>query len=264
MAMRSAGRLVVSLALLLQGCAGLIPGRAAIPEPAVKAPTPGPAPSGGTFAIERGRPGLVIAAPHGTSDSATDLIGAELARLTGWSAVVVRGFSHLDPAGRRLNVNRPTESVPGEAPRLETRTPAAQEVYEAYRAHVAAASQGPLRFYVEVHGNGRQESAGRIEIATVGLNRDEAWRLKVLLELVRDVHVRGREGLPRFEVLVEPLDRLHYTASATKEQGVLKTAERALHIELPRAARITYREAYTALLADFLTQAGRLFVPPGR
>jgi len=264
MAMRSAGSLVLSLALLLQGCAGLIPGRGAIPEPAVKAPTPGPAPSGGTFAIERGRPGLVIAAPHGTSDSATDLIGAELARLTAWGAVVVRGFSHLDPAGRRLNVNRPTESVPGEAPWLETRTAAAQEVYEAYRAHVAAASQGPLRFYVEVHGNGRQESAGRIEIATVGLNRDEAWRLKVLLELVRDVHVRGREGLPRFEVLVEPLDRLHYAASATKEQGVLKTAERALHIELPRAARITYREAYTALLADFLTQAGRLFVPPGR
>src|SRR3972149_1916016 len=89
MAMRSAGRLVGSLALLLQG-------------------------------------------------------GAELARLTGWGAVVVRGFSHLDPAGRRLNVNRPTESVPGEAPRLETRTPAAQEVYEAYRAHVTTAAQGPL------------------------------------------------------------------------------------------------------------------------
>ena len=262
--MRCSVRLVVSLALLLQGCAGLIPGRAAIPEPAVKAPTPGPAPSGGTFAIERGRPGLVIAAPHGTSDSATDLIGAELARLTGWGAVVVRGFSHLDPAGRRLNVNRPTESVPGEASRLETRSAAAPEGYAAYRAPLAGAAPGPRRFYVEVHGNGRQESAGCIEIATVGLNRDEAWRLKVLLELVRDVHVRGREGLPRFEVLVEPLDRLHYTASATKEQGVLKTAERALHIELPRAARITYREAYTALLADFLTQAGRLFVPPGR
>jgi len=264
MAMRGAGRLVLSLALFLQGCAGLIPGRAVIPEPAVKVPPPGPAPTGGSFAIERGRPGLVIAAPHGGSDSATDLIGADLARLTGWSAVMVRGFSHLDAAGRRLNVNRPTESVPGEAPRLESRTAAAQQVFEAYRAHVAAASQGPLRLYVEVHGNGREGSAGRIEIATVGVNRDEAWRLKTLLELVRDVHVRGQEGLPRLEVLVEPLDPLHYTASATKEQGILGTAERALHIELPRAARTTYREAYTALLADFLTQAGRLFVQHGR
>lgn len=262
--MRGAGRLVLSLALLTQGCAGLGPGREVPPEPGVKAPAPGPAAARGTFSVERGRPGLVIAAPHGTSDTATDVIGAELARLTGWSAVVARGFSHLDPAGRRLNVNRPTESVPGEAPGLEARTPAAREVFDAYRTHLEAVSRGPLRLYVEVHGNGRQESAGRIEIATVGLTRDEAWRLKVLLELVRDVHARSREGLPRLGVLVEPLDPLHYTASAAKAQGVLKAAARALHIELPRAARTTYREAYTALLADFLTQAGRLLVPPER
>jgi hypothetical protein len=264
MAMRSAGRLVLSLALLLQGCAGLVPGRAVIPESAAKPPAPGAAPAGGSFAVERGRPGLVIAAPHGSSDSATDLIGADLARLTGWSAVVVRGFSRLDGAGRRLNVNRPTESAPGEAPGLEARTAAAREAFVASRAHVAAASQGPLRLYVEVHGNGRQGSAQRIEIATVGVTRDEAWRLKTLLELVRDVHVRGRGGLPRPEVLVEPLDPVHYTASAAKDEGVLKTAARALHIELPRAIRTTHREAYTALLADFLTQAGRLLVPPGR
>ncbi len=260
--MRSAGSLVLTLALALPGCAGVGPRPEAPREPVVTAPVPAPGPAGGSFSISRGRPGLVIAAPHGSSDTATDLIGAELARLTGWSAVVVRGFSNLGAAGRRLNVNRPTEGVPGDPPRLEARTPAAREAFDAYRAHVAVAAQGPLRLYVEVHGNGRQESAGRIEIATVGLTRDEAWRMRTLLELVRDVHARGLEGLPRLAVAVEPLDALHYTASAAKEQGVLGTVSRALHIELPRAARTTHREGYTALLADFLTQAARLLLPP--
>lgn len=255
---RSAGSLVLSLALLLQGCAGLIPGRGAPPEP------PSVSPARGSFAVERGRPGFVIGAPHGTSDSATDLIGLELARRTGWGAVIVTGFSHLDSEGRRLNVNRPTESVPGAPPRVEVETAEAREVYEAYRGHVAAAAQGRLRLYVEVHGNGRKASADRIEIATVGLGREETWQLKTLLELVRDAHLRGKDDLPRFDVLVEGLDALHYMASAAKRGGVLSTSERAIHIELPRAARTTHREAYTALLADFLGQVAPLLVPPGR
>lgn len=258
--MRGAGSLVLTLALALQGCAGVVPRREAPREPAAPTPVVVPGPAGGSFSISRGRPGLVIAAPHGSSDTATDVIGAELARLTGWSAVVVRGFSNLDAAGRRLNVNRPTEGVPGDPARLEVRTPAAREAFDAYRAHVARASQGPLRLYVEVHGNGREDSAGRIEIATVGLTRDEAWRMRTLLELVRDAHARGVEGLPRLGVIVEPLDVLHYTASAAKEHGVLGTTARALHVELPRAARTTHREGYIAILADFLTQAARLLL----
>jgi hypothetical protein len=260
--MRGAGSLVLGLALLVQGCAGLIPGREREPEPVVRppAPVPGPGPARGTFTVARGRPGLVIAAPHGGSDTATEVIGADLARLTGWGAVLAQGFSTLGASGRRLNVNRPTESAPGDAPRLEIRTPAAREAFDAYRAHVAQAAQGPLRLYVEVHGNGRQESAERIEIATVGLTPDEAWRVRTLLELVRDARLGGIEGPPRLAVLIEPLDALYYAASAAKEHGVLGTARRALHIELPRAARITHREAYTALLADFLTQSARLLL----
>ena len=114
-------------------------------------------------------------------------MGHALAKLTGFGLVVATGYANLEGEGRRLNVNRPTESAPGVAARLEVETAAARDVYQAYRRHVTEAAQGPVRFYVEVHGNDRQESAGRVEIATVGDgSRDDAWRLKTLLEMIRD------------------------------------------------------------------------------
>lgn len=251
MSTRSAASLVLRRAVLLQACAGAIAGGAETP-----------APERGRFTVEPGQAGLVIGSPHGTSDRATDLIGLELAGRTGWGVVVATGFSHLDAEGRRLNVNRPTESVPGVAPRLEAETAEARLVYEAYRAHLMTVAQGSLRLYVEVHGNGRKESADRIEIATVGLAREDARRLKTVLGRVRDAHLAGRDELPRLDVLVEGLDPLRYTASAAKRVGVLRLAERAMHIELPRVARTTHRDAYTALLGDFLSQIGTLLLPP--
>jgi hypothetical protein len=250
---------VLGLALFFQGCAGLIAGKESAEAP--PAPAPG-APVGGAVQVERGRPGLVVAAPHGTSDTATDVIGRDLAKLTGWGLVVVTGYAQLDAEGRRYNVNRPTEGVPGTAAHLEVETEPARRIYQAYRRQVAEAAQGPLRLYVELHGNGRRESAGRLEIATVGVARDDAWRLKTLLELIRDSRVPP--GIPSLEVWIESLDPLWYTASAAKQSGMLGQVALALHIEIPRAARTTHREAYTTVLADFLIQSASLLLPPPR
>lgn len=249
----SAGRLVLGLTMLLQGCAGLIPGKE------------GPEVAGGEghFQVRTGRPGVVIGAPHGTSDKDTDIIATDLAGLTGFGLVVARGFSHVDAEGRRLNVNRPTESIPGDTPAREGQTQEARRVYEAYRRHVAEAAQGPLRLYVEVHGNAHEASAGRVEMATVGLSRDDAWRLKTLFELIRDSRLDD-PSVPRLEIWVEPLDPLRYTASAAKQVGMLGVAPRALHIELPRAARTTYREPYTKLLGAFLSESATFLVPRER
>ena len=258
MTRRNAGSLVLGVAVLLQGCAGLLPRPEATVAPADAVS------ARGRFEVRAGRPGLVIGAPHGTSDSGTDIMGRELARLTGWGLVVVTGFSHLDAAGRRLNVNRPTESVPGSPARLEAETEEARRVYQAYQRHVSEAAQGALLLYIEVHGNGHQESAGRVEIATVGVSREDAWRLKTLLELIRDSRLGAGDGVPRLEIRVESVDPLRYTASAAKQRGALAASRRALHIELPRPARTTYRDAYTELLADFLTQSAAFLAPPGR
>jgi len=247
----TAPSVVVGLALLLSGCAGLIGGKE--PVSVGDAPRP-PLPGQGSFNVQKGRPGYVIGAPHGTTDIATDVIGLELARRTGFGAVVVSGEGSLDAQGRRYNVNRPTESVAGGPPRAERETEAARRVSDRYGRSVAEAAQGPLRFYVEVHGNGHQDTAGRVEIATVGLTVEEAWRLKTLLELVRDVHLRSRPEAPKLGIFVEPVDVLRYSASASKSGGLLGRSEKALHIELPKSARTTYRDVYTAVLGDFLTQ----------
>ena len=257
MTWRSAGRLGLGLAMFFQGCAGLIQDKEGVTGPAEISR------GEGSFQVQRGRPGIVIGAPHGTSDKGTDIIARDLAGLTGFSLVVATGFSHLGADGRRLNVNRPTESVPGTPARLEAESEDARRVYEAYRRHVAEAAQGPLRLYVEVHGNAHKESAGRLEIATVGLSREDAWRLKTLFELIRDSRLDD-PAVPRLEVWVESLDPVRYTASAAKQAGVLAGAPRALHIELPRAVRTTYREIYTELLGAFLSESATFLVPRER
>jgi hypothetical protein len=247
----AAPSVVLGFALLLSGCAGLIGGK----QPVSVGDAPRPTlPGQGSINVQKGRPGYVIGAPHGTTDTATDVIGLDLARRTGFGAVVATGFGKLDAQGRRYNVNRPTESVAGDPPRSEGETEDARRVYDSYGRLVAEAAQGPLRLYVEIHGNGHQDTAGRVEIATVGLTMEEAWRLKTLLEMVRDAHLSSQPEAPKLEFFVEPVDTLRYSASASKSGGLLGRSEKALHIELPKSARTTYRDAYTAMLADFLTQ----------
>ena len=222
----------------------------------------------GHIATRPGRPGVVVAAPHGTSDTATGEIAAEVARRTGFGLVVATGFN-VEPdsrerPGRRYQVNRPGEGVPGRPANEEVGTGAAQSVYDAYERGVRETSQGPLRFYVEIHGNNRREAADRIEIATVGVDREQAVKLRTLLELVRDAHLRARPPGPKLVILVEPADLVVYAASGAKRAGILRLPQRALHIELPRVARHEGRELYTLILSDFLLQAIALPLPVGR
>jgi hypothetical protein len=249
--MRLLGKVVLG-ALLLQGCATQPAGdtRDALPGHIVARP---------------GRPGVVVAAPHATSDLATGAIATEIAGRTGFGVVVATGFwlesATRDSPGRRYHVNRPTEGVPGRPARDEITSAEARRVYAAWEARVREAAGGPLRFYAEIHGNSRAESSGQIEIATVGVSADEATQLRTLLELIRDAHLRDTRG-PRLAVMIEPADPIWHTASTTKRQGILRLPDRALHVELPRTARGDLRLAYTEILAEFLAQAVAL--PAGR
>src|SRR4029434_2715059 len=118
MTRRGLASLGIGLALISPGCAGLITGK----EPAETTEAPPSKTANGEVHAEKGRAGLVIAAPHGTSDVATDVIGRDLAKLSGFGLVVATGYSQLDAEGRRYNVNRPTEGVPGAAARLVVAT----------------------------------------------------------------------------------------------------------------------------------------------
>ena len=220
----------------------------------------------GQITARPGRPGFVVAAPHGSSDVRTAEIAAEVARRTGFGLVVASGFElerdTRERPGRRYQVNRPFEGTPSRPPSEDTSSEAARRVYTAYESRVRDIAQGPLRFYAEIHGNNRLESAGRIEIATVGVDREYAQRLRALAELVRDAHLRGQSRVPRLEVVIEPADAVFYAASGAKRDGILKLPECALHIELPKAARVEHGQLYTAIVADFVAQAVSL--PRGR
>lgn len=223
-------------------------------------------PAGGDIVSKPGRPGVVVAAPHGTSDVGTGDIAAELARRTGFGLVVAAGFTieaaTTERPGRRYQVNRPFEGVPGRPPSEETSSEEARRVYDTWERRVRETAGGTLALYAEIHGNNRRETADRIEIATVGVDREDAQRLRTLLELIRDAHLRAHASAPRLTVLVEPADPLFYAASGAKRDGILRLPARALHIELPRAARAEWREVYTTILAEFLAQA--LSVPARR
>jgi hypothetical protein len=212
----------------------------------------------GHFEALRGVPGLVVAAPHGSYDTGTDAIVRDLAAGTGWSAVVAKGFTRIDEEHRRFSVNRPTEGRPSAGPAGEVETEAARQVFAAYRRHVLDVAQGKLRLYVEVHGHAHPEATDRIEIATVGVRTEEARALKTLLEQACDARRL------RFAIAIEGIDRLRYMAAAAKRRGLLAAAPRALHVELPRAARTTDREAATSMLADLLSRSPALLLPETR
>lgn len=224
--------------------------------------TPGLEGVPGTISGQTGRHGVVVTAPHGNSDARTGEMALELGRLTGFGVVVATGFG-LEPdtregPGRRYQVNRPFEGTPGRPASEEVESEAARQVYRAYEQRVREIARGPLLFYIEIHGNNHRDVADRIEIATVGIDRDEAVRLRTLLELVRDAHLRANREAPRLDIFVEPANPLRYAATGAKRDGILRYPQRALHIELPRAARTDWRELYVAILADFLVQAVQL------
>jgi hypothetical protein len=159
-------------------------------------------------------------------------------------------------------VNRPFERVPGRLFSEERATPQARRAYEAYVSRVSEVAQGPLRFYAEIHSNSRPQAAGRIEIATVGVDRELALRLRTLAEMIRDAHVRAHPEVVRLDILVEPVDPVFHTASGAKRDGILTLTLQALHIELPAVAHMEFPDVYTSVLADFLGQAVAL--PRGR
>src|SRR5262245_66474030 len=110
---RGAPSLVLALALGLSGCAGAIGGKESVPT----VETSRPPASGtsvnlgvGSLSVAKGRPGYVIGAPHGTTDSATDAIGLDRGRRPGFGSAAGTGFRKLDGAGRRWTAHRPTET----------------------------------------------------------------------------------------------------------------------------------------------------------
>ena len=118
--------------------------------------------------------GIIIGAPHGTFDEYTAELVNQVSYRTGLAAVIAWGFTPIECAGWRINVNRPTERLyPSDS--LEIHSKRAQDVYQLFKQSVLEASRGNLNLYVDIHQNGRQKN---IEVATVGISKAQARIIK--------------------------------------------------------------------------------------
>jgi hypothetical protein len=179
--------------------------------------------------------GVLIAAPHGTSDRNTLPVAASVARRLGAGYLGFRSTA----AGDRINVNRPTEGQ-GRACPDETATERARFVYETYLWMVGAIV-GPLPpvLYVEIHGQAHPQRTSLIDTATKGLSVTEVAALKDRFPAADAAARREQAGFPALRLLVEPIDRIYYSASCAKQFGILglDRIPRAVHFEFPPSAR---------------------------
>ena len=194
---------------------------------------------------------MVIAAPHGSFDWYTAELVEELSEITSLPAVITRGFTPTECGGWRINVNRPTERrYPTDT--IEHKTERAREVYERFRDTVFRAAAGRLDTYIEMHQNG---SEANIEVATLGISREEAIEIKNAYREIRDRVLSESSDLPKVNLVIEPVDQVAIGAWAAKDHGILRLSKSSFHFELP-AQRVFYRKrtrrAYTEILSELV------------
>ena len=202
--------------------------------------------------------------PRGRASSSARRTAPPTARRTLWAGTprarrvrrrsVATGFYPLDAGDRRYNVNRPTESQPGAPPADEVRRRPRGGVPDVPAA-VTEVSQGPLASTWRCtataagergpHGDRHRRRQPRRRVAARDAPRDDPRRAP------------AAEGeVPRLDV-VDGGARYNFGTPPPRPSGRACSARTplALHIELPRAARTKYREAYTTVLAEFLVQS---------
>ncbi len=201
--------------------------------------------------------GLVIAAPHGSFDWYTSELVEELSYRTSLAAVVTRGFTPTECGGWRINVNRPTERrYPTDT--VERKTERAIEVFQGYTESVFRAARGPLDLYIEMHQNG---SENNIDVATLGLTRQQAMAIKQAYQAIRDRVLREVSGVSRVNLVIEPVDAVAIAARVAKDEGTLRLAKTSLHFEFPAQLvfdRNRARRAYTRILAELIDDIVKL------
>lgn len=194
---------------------------------------------------------VVVAAPHVSFDGWTEYYCNRIAPALKAGRVIAQNFrddnGHDIPVsiGRHIHVNRPTESRERGGEEFETER--AKRVCEDYVAALRkSGGKSRLDLLIELHGHHRHE---KIEIATTGIRDNEAERF-------RKSYLTNFSGREYPDLLIEPLDRLYFTAELAKTKGSLRNdvTASALHIEIPKVWRkdAARREMLCAALSDVL------------
>jgi hypothetical protein len=200
--------------------------------------------------------GTVVSAPHGSFDVHTAQVVRHICAGARLAGVIATGFTPANTGdGWRINVNRPSERHVALTLR-EARTGRARVVFEQFKKSTLAAAGGKLDLYVEIH----QNSGARIEVASVGISRNEARLIKNTFVSVRDQTLGGRRDIAVVDLAIEPLDELEVGAWPAKADGILKLATKSLHFELPAdgvMASEEHRRVYTLILTQLFSKITR-------
>lgn len=189
----------------------------------------------GVFEYQGSATGVVIAAPHGAYDVNTAPIAAAAAAHLRAGYVIFRATA----PGLRINVNRPTEGA-GRACASEPLTGRARATYEMFLRLVrATAGVERLPLYAEIHGNAEPRASHSIQVATKGIHGGDARAVKDAYPALLAVIRARAPSFPALDFRIEPVDQILFTGSCAKRLGILATEmiPRAMHLELPRAAR---------------------------
>ena len=180
---------------------------------------------------------LTVVAPHGGYDRNTEDIVREMVKEYPMNYVLAIGFRNPDG----INVNRPTEAKSD-----EISSERATKVYEVFRDCV---DQYPQRIYLEVHGYTEDSDTRGIQIATVNVDN----HLAAFIENTLTQNLPS--GTADQEILIEPLDRIHWTAGWNKRIGMLSHCDNiCIHIELPRKFREDTEVEETAVILAALME----------
>ena len=169
-----------------------------------------------------------IAAPHGKYDRKTGEIVDGVCNNISWNCLIAKGYRTNK---HYLNVNRPTENVEDSRSK-EEHTDRAFYVYEEYLSRLKSSNATP-KLYVEIHGNERDRSKDKIEIATVDIDDNKARRIK---ELLQD-ELEENTSLNQI-ISIENIDNIYYRATSAKKWGTLSEIKPSLHLEFPASPRI--------------------------
>lgn len=162
--------------------------------------------------------GVVVAVPHAELAPQAVAVARRVHESAGTGLVVAQGFM----GAHSIAVTLPAE---GRAAlyRDLAHTRRARGVYHEYVRALRQAAGGDMGLYIEL----REAAAPGedLQIATVGVTRDEAARIKAL-------------HLGTLNVRVEPIDALTYDPWGTKHDGVLLLPPKGLSILMPSGSAV--------------------------
>ncbi|MGH7836039.1 MAG: hypothetical protein ACREQK_20510 [Candidatus Binatia bacterium] len=197
-----------------------------------------------------GLDGVVVGAPHGHSDRHSNTLALALSEHTGAGLVIAYGFK-----SHRLSVAQPI--VRTHPSFFAKDGPASRgSVFKEYREILRRAAGGNLRLYLGVHRSTKEQSTGRIEVATSGLTFEEAEALKNAYRGIRD-RVISSAVMPVLEMAIEPLDQISWRNAGAKHHGVLLVAEKGLNLRIPPFAEPA-ETIYAEILSRWVDEAVRI------